>query len=118
MKLVVPIGTDFVSVRALRKFMSFAYEAVRQELNPDLELVGILPNKMDIRRSEDVSCLEEIQREYKDRFHIFPAARNLAAYSRAAAQRIPLRSEKELDVEWLDAIWTRLGGGQHGTRAA
>ncbi len=117
-KLVVPIGTDFVSVRALRKFLSFAYEAVKQELNPELELVGILPNKVDIRRSEDTSCLEEIQREYQDKFHIFPAARNLSGYSRAAAQRVPIRSDKDLDVQWLDAIWDRLQGGDHGTRAA
>ncbi len=110
-RLVVPVGTDFVSVRALKHFISFAYDAVRHELNPSLELTGILPNRFDQRKTEATTCLGAIREEYEGAYTVFPAAKDLTAYSRAVAQRLPLRTTKN-SLEWMDAVTSSLEEGR------
>lgn len=60
-----PIGLDSFSMKGLEKLLS-TIDVVQEEFNPDLEILGILPNQVNANRKEEIIALKEIVEAFGD----------------------------------------------------
>jgi chromosome partitioning protein len=62
---VIPVGLDRFSMQGLGKLLD-TFALVQEEYNPDLTILGILPNKVNASRKEQISALKEIVTAFDD----------------------------------------------------
>ena len=64
--LIIPILATYLSLEGLRRLLS-TIDKVRENLNPGLEITGILPNMIDPRRILTVNVLETLRNKFKEK---------------------------------------------------
>jgi len=62
--LIIPVLATYLSLEGLRRLLS-TINTVKQNLNPGLEIIGILPNMIDPRRSLTANVLETLRNKFK-----------------------------------------------------
>lgn len=62
--LIIPVLATYLSLEGLRRLLS-TINTVKQNLNPRLEIIGILPNMIDTRRTLTVNVLETLKSKFK-----------------------------------------------------
>ncbi len=73
-ELIIPIEPSFLSMDGLAQMTSILYK-INADLNPKLNLLGILPVKCDLRTNLARSVIEEIQKNFGAR-RLLPPIRN------------------------------------------
>lgn len=61
--IVVPLQVEYFAMRGLEQLMD-VFSRVRRRLNPALEILGIVPTMVDVRRTNDQQILQEVTRAY------------------------------------------------------
>lgn len=61
----IPVALNGFSIKGLQKMVT-TIVGVREELNPSLDILGILPNQVNFSSSQQVKALEEIQEKFGD----------------------------------------------------
>jgi chromosome partitioning protein len=61
--LVIPLQVEYFAMRGLEQLMD-VIARVRRKLNPNLEVIGIVPTMVDLRRTNDQQILQQVMREY------------------------------------------------------
>jgi chromosome partitioning protein len=61
--IVVPLQVEYFALRGLEQLMD-VYSRVRRRLNPNLEIIGIVPTMVDVRRTNDQQILQEVNKVY------------------------------------------------------
>lgn len=61
--IIVPLQVEYFAMRGLEQLMD-VIARVRRRLNPALEVVGILPTMVDVRRLNDQTILQEVNKAY------------------------------------------------------
>lgn len=61
--IVVPLQVEYFAMRGLEQLMD-VYSRVRRRLNPNLEIIGIVPTMVDVRRTNDQQILQEVTKAY------------------------------------------------------
>lgn len=61
--IIVPLQVEYFAMRGLEQLMD-VYSRVRRRLNPDLEIIGIVPTMVDVRRTNDQQILQEVTKAY------------------------------------------------------
>jgi chromosome partitioning protein len=64
-KVIVPIHPQYFALRGMDLLFK-TIERVKQRINPDLDILGILPTICDMRTNHTREVLEELQNSYKD----------------------------------------------------
>ena len=64
--LIIPILATYLSLEGLKRLLS-TINMVRENLNPGLEITGILPNMIDPRRILTVNVLETLRKKFKEK---------------------------------------------------
>ncbi|TAH47995.1 MAG: ParA family protein [Chloroflexota bacterium] len=61
--ILVPLQVEYFAMRGLEQLMD-VYTRVRRRLNPNLEIIGIVPTMVDVRRTNDQQILQEVNKAY------------------------------------------------------
>lgn len=61
--IIVPLQVEYFAMRGLEQLMDVV-SRVRRRLNPSLEILGIVPTMVDVRRTNDQQILQEVTRAY------------------------------------------------------
>jgi chromosome partitioning protein len=61
--IVVPLQVEYFAMRGLEQLMD-VIARVRRRLNPNLEILGIVPTMVDVRRTNDQQILQEVTKAY------------------------------------------------------
>ncbi len=61
--IIVPLQVEYFAMRGLEQLMDVVTR-VRRRLNPSLEILGIVPTMVDVRRTNDQQILQEVTRAY------------------------------------------------------
>jgi chromosome partitioning protein len=61
--IIVPLQVEYFAMRGLEQLMD-VIARVRRRLNPNLEIMGIVPTMVDVRRTNDQQILQEVTRAY------------------------------------------------------
>lgn len=62
--VIIPILCDYLSLEGLKQLIS-SIEKVREGLNPDLKVLGILPNMVDFRLNISKESLDLVRKHFK-----------------------------------------------------
>lgn len=62
--VIIPLQAEFLPMKGLQHFMK-SMEMVRQNLNPDLEVLGLLLTKFDQRKIMNQRVARQLEEEYK-----------------------------------------------------
>jgi chromosome partitioning protein len=65
-KVIVPVQCEYLSMRGLVQLQS-TLEMIRENLNPDVEIEGILPTLMDTRTVHAKEAIELLEENFGDR---------------------------------------------------
>ena len=68
--VVVPVGAEFLAVHGLGQILETIC-AVRDQLNPKLEIYGVLLTMVDARRSHAQRVVSTVRHSLKDQVHVF-----------------------------------------------
>jgi chromosome partitioning protein len=68
--VVVPVGAEFLAVHGLGQILETIC-AVRDQLNPKLEIYGVLLTMVDARRSHAQRVVATVRHSLKDQVHVF-----------------------------------------------
>ena len=71
-KLVVPVKTQTLSLEGLDTLVSVV-KKMSSKLNPNLEVLGVLPTVFDSRNKMDLKTLKKLQEDYS--YHVFEPIR-------------------------------------------
>lgn len=63
--ILVPLQVEYFALRGLEQLMDVV-SRVRRRLNPDLEVIGIVPTMVDVRRTNDQQILQEVTKAYPE----------------------------------------------------
>ena len=63
--LIIPMEPSYLSMEGLSGILN-TYHAVRQEINPDLQLLGLLMTRVDVRKSLPAQVQARIREEFGD----------------------------------------------------
>jgi len=99
--VLIPVKTDYLSLMGV----SLLFETVtkiRARLNPDLEVLGVLPTMYDQRNSHDRDVLEQLTRLLDGRCRLFDTVRRTTAFDQASVGGLDM-------LHGLEA--KRIGGG-------
>lgn len=96
--LVVPVATDFLSLRGAQLLLDQTLPTVQAQLNPTLSLLAILPTLHDERTNHARAVLSELRRLYGEETVIDPV-KNTVRFKEAANAGISVLGL--LDVEGL-----------------
>jgi len=61
--IVVPLQVEYFAMRGLEQLMDVV-SRVRRRLNPGLEIIGIVPTMVDVRRTNDQQIIQEVTKAY------------------------------------------------------
>lgn len=61
--IIVPLQVEYFAMRGLEQLMD-VIARVRRRLNPELEVLGIVPTMVDVRRLNDQMILQEVSKAY------------------------------------------------------
>ncbi len=61
--IIVPLQVEYFAMRGLEQLMD-VFGRVRRRLNPNLEIIGIVPTMVDVRRTNDQQILQEVTKAY------------------------------------------------------
>lgn len=61
--IIVPLQVEYFAMRGLEQLMDVVGR-VRRRLNPNLEILGIVPTMVDVRRTNDQQILQEVTKAY------------------------------------------------------
>ncbi len=61
--ILVPLQVEYFAMRGLEQLMD-VFSRVRRRLNPSLEILGIVPTMVDVRRTNDQQILQEVTQAY------------------------------------------------------
>lgn len=61
--IIVPLQVEYFAMRGLEQLMDVVGR-VRRRLNPNLEIIGIVPTMVDVRRTNDQQILQEVNKAY------------------------------------------------------
>ncbi len=61
--IIVPLQVEYFAMRGLEQLMD-VFSRVRRRLNPSLEILGIVPTMVDVRRTNDQQILQEVTQAY------------------------------------------------------
>lgn len=64
--LIIPILGTYLSLEGLKQLLS-TIDKVKKNLNPELEIVGVLPNMIDTRRNLTVKVLDILRSQFKEK---------------------------------------------------
>jgi cellulose biosynthesis protein BcsQ len=78
--VLVPAPPEGLAIRALRQMFE-TIDLVRQQGNPTLQIMGVVPTMFDKRWPEHLAFLEEMDRECRQaRVHLFPPVARRQSY--------------------------------------
>jgi chromosome partitioning protein len=86
---LVPVETAYLPLRGLIQLMDMVNE-IREEYNPDLEILGILPNKYDSRLVVSRDNLKKLKR-FEKVCKVYPPVPYSTYFEKALRDRAPLR---------------------------
>ncbi len=69
--VIIPIKAEKPSTRGLQQLVR-TIGKVRQHINPDLQIMGIVPNMVDVRTRYHRDTVEILENSYGDTIRIFP----------------------------------------------
>jgi chromosome partitioning protein len=64
--VLVPVQSEYFALRGIESFMDILAR-VRRRLNPQLEVLGLLPTMVDYRRNHDQMVLNQVYEAYPDK---------------------------------------------------
>ncbi len=86
--LIIPVETAYFSLHGLLLLLD-TVEMVREELNPDLKILGIVPFRFDKRLTASRKNLERI-RKFEDRVKVYPPIPLSTYFEKSIEERKPL----------------------------
>ena len=86
--VLVPVKTDYLSLMGVGLLFE-TVDRIRARLNPDLEVLGVLPTMFDARNTHDREVLAELERELAGRHALFSPVRRTTAFDQASVAAVP-----------------------------
>src|SRR5204863_3386509 len=65
-KVIVPVQCEYLSMRGLIQLQN-TLQMIRENLNPDVQIEGILPTMMDMRTVHAKEAIETLEEDFGDR---------------------------------------------------
>jgi chromosome partitioning protein len=87
-RVLVPVKTDYLSLMGVSLLFE-TVEKVRTRLNPDLEVMGVLPTVYDSRNIHDREALEELGKLMHGRHRLFSPIRRSTLFDQASVEGRP-----------------------------
>ena len=81
--VLIPVKTDYLSLMGVSLLLE-TVDRVRQRLNPELELLGVLPTMFDQRNSHDREVLGELEAQLGGTTRLFPPVRRSTVFDQAS----------------------------------
>jgi len=75
-KLLVPIQCEYYALEGLTQLMS-TYELVRKNLNPKLEIEGVVLTMFDSRTNLGIQVVEEVKKHFRNKVYTTIIPRNV-----------------------------------------
>ena len=88
--LLIPVETAYFSLHGLLLLLD-TIEIIREELNPNLKILGIIPFKYDKRLTASRKNLERIKK-FEDRVKVYPPIPLSTYFEKSVEERRPLNS--------------------------
>jgi len=88
--LIIPVETAYFSLHGLLLLLD-TIEMVREELNPDLKILGIVPFKFDKRLKASRKNLERIKK-FEDKVKVYPPIPLSTFFEKSIEEKVPLYS--------------------------
>jgi len=88
--LVIPVETAYFSLHGLLLLLD-TIEMVREELNPNLKILGIVPFKYDKRLTASRKNLERIKK-FEDKVKVYPPVPLSTFFEKSIEEKVPLYS--------------------------
>lgn len=86
--VLVPVKTDYLSLMGVSLLFE-TIEKIRRRLNPELQVLGVLPMMHDVRNSHDREALAELQALLEGRCRLFAPVRRSTAFDQASVAGVP-----------------------------
>jgi chromosome partitioning protein len=115
--VICPVAVGLLENAALAALWKFIKAIKTKGYNPRLQVMGMIPSKINTKSKEELSGLDELRTQFGDAILPFMLAER-AAVKQAVSRRRPVwlsprgDGHKKAAVEWLDAcksILTKLG---------
>lgn len=104
-RIIIPIQSEFLATKGMAHLMSTALK-VRRQINPNLEIGGILLTMVDNRTKLSKNIIKELKDTYAVRFNLFntqiPRAIKVAESSRAGESVISYDKNNKVAKSYID----------------
>jgi chromosome partitioning protein len=82
-ELLIPVASNYLSMRGVRSLLESVW-LIREKINPDLKLLGVLPTLVDANQSHAISAIAEMRSVFKQKvFRTFIPLDEVAAMAPA-----------------------------------
>lgn len=109
-QVLIPVKTDYLSIMGVSLLFE-TIDKIRTRLNPQLDVLGLLPTIHDQRNRHDREALDELRQAMAGRHPVFEPVRRTTAFDRASVTSEPgevTRNAARGIEEVADAIGSRL----------
>jgi chromosome partitioning protein len=111
--VIVPIQCEFLALEGVSQLIT-TIDLVRRQLNPDLDLLGVLMTMFDARTNLSSSVVQEVKRFFPDRIFatVVPRSVRLAeapSYGQSIAEYDPSSRGGQAYVDFTKELIARLG---------
>jgi chromosome partitioning protein len=87
-ELLIPVATNYLSMRGVRSLLESVW-LIREKINPNLKLLGVLPTLVDANQSHAMSAIAEMQSVFKQKvFRTFIPLDEAAAIAPALRKNV------------------------------
>ncbi len=83
--LLIPVKTDYLSIMGIPLLLE-TVEKLRRRINPNLEVIGVLPTMFNARNTHDKECLVELRKSLEPRIEVFDPINRSTAFDKAPVE--------------------------------
>ena len=94
-RVLVPVKTDYLSLMGVQLLLE-TVDRVRIRLNPDLEVMGVLPTMHDQRNSHDREVLAELRERLAPNVKLYPPIKRSTVFDQVSVGGLPHLREVDL----------------------
>ena len=87
--LLVPIQCQYKSFKGTELLLNTVAQ-IKEELNPELEILGFIPTMLDSRTAQESRTLKALEEDLSEIAPVFPAIPRAIAFADASEEHLPL----------------------------
>jgi chromosome partitioning protein len=83
--VLIPVKTDYLSIMGIPLLLD-TVDKLRRRINPNLEVLGVLPTMFNARNTHDRECLVELRKSLEPRIEVFEPIHRSTAFDKSPVE--------------------------------